>query len=327
MAGDAFTAGENMVGTGKVAKMNQKTRFRGTGAEVSAMSGDDGPHPGQEAFISATGSGFTINKVYRRNNADTAWQEMADVSNGRAFDANLFVGLDLNRFQGPVDHATLVGAFANQWDYWNFIAPTLTDNFPWVSFVFGGGIVSISGGQTSKIGLTAGANGDRVIICHNNVDNYRRQSLIVMEWIADLSTISNNMEMRVGFTDGALSNATAWPQGGNYACWEIDSVVNSSNNVFIESNDGTRSHFDTGYLPASTNRSRWRLELDDSVEGSANEIRLYRNDGLIGTKTTNLPATATDMQPFVYVERVSVAARQIQIFVMRIRTKTMLITA
>lgn len=92
MAGDAFLSGENMVSATKVQKMNQKTRFRGTGAEVSAMSGNDGPFAGQEVFISSTGSGFTVDKLYQRNNANSAWQEKFDVATGKAPDSSLLNG-------------------------------------------------------------------------------------------------------------------------------------------------------------------------------------------------------------------------------------------
>ena len=43
--------------------------FVGTGAEISAIT----TYPGQEAFCTSTGSGFTVDTYYIRNAANTAW--------------------------------------------------------------------------------------------------------------------------------------------------------------------------------------------------------------------------------------------------------------
>jgi len=320
MAGDAFIAGENMVGTGKVQKMNQKTRFRGTGAEVSAMSGDDGPHPGQEVFISSTGSGFTVDKVYRRNNADTAWQEMADVSNGRAFDSNLFGGLGVRRYAGALEGGL-------NYRHWDMDSEVITDQPPWILSKTASMSIVGSFGNEPKWRFLASVDTHRGYITHNDKDNYRRQRSTIMEVLLQNSTLGN-WEMRCGFTDGALGTAgNAWPQGTNYACLEYDKVARGDDLIYLESSDGTRSHLTSGYTNVSNAKNVYRLELEDNVEGSANEFRLYRNGTLLATKTTNLPATATPMQPFVYAEKVNTTTVQVDVFSMTIMWKSLLISA
>jgi len=52
------------------ARMNQKTAFIGTGAEINAISTT---YPGQSAYCTSTGSGFTAGEEYKRNVANDAW--------------------------------------------------------------------------------------------------------------------------------------------------------------------------------------------------------------------------------------------------------------
>lgn len=66
------------------ARMNQKGEFVGTGAEIAGISP---AYPGQQAFCSATGSGFTVDTLYQRNAANTAWNAVGALSG--AVNANL----------------------------------------------------------------------------------------------------------------------------------------------------------------------------------------------------------------------------------------------
>ncbi|MBI2127195.1 MAG: hypothetical protein HYU02_07805, partial [Thaumarchaeota archaeon] len=56
-----FTLGESMGGQTKVDKWNEKTIFRGTGAEIAAASTNV-----KVMICTSTGSGYTANHVYFR---------------------------------------------------------------------------------------------------------------------------------------------------------------------------------------------------------------------------------------------------------------------
>ena len=53
-------------------RLNQKTRFVGTGSQINALTTT---YPGQEAFCTSTGSGFTVDTLYIRNSANTTWNQ------------------------------------------------------------------------------------------------------------------------------------------------------------------------------------------------------------------------------------------------------------
>lgn len=52
-------------------RWNQKSLFVGTGAQINGLGTT---YSGQMAFCTSTGSGFTADTFYRRNNANTAWK-------------------------------------------------------------------------------------------------------------------------------------------------------------------------------------------------------------------------------------------------------------
>src|SRR5689334_16478508 len=76
--------------TGEVAtrsKLVQKTIFVGTGAEINALTTSTATFesqtlfPGQLAFCTSSGSGFTANHLYMRNAANSAWLEIMTSTN------------------------------------------------------------------------------------------------------------------------------------------------------------------------------------------------------------------------------------------------------
>lgn len=54
----------------ETSRLNQKTRFVGTGAQINALSTT---YAGQSAYCTSTGSGFTVDVLYVRNAANSAW--------------------------------------------------------------------------------------------------------------------------------------------------------------------------------------------------------------------------------------------------------------
>jgi len=312
MVGDAFTAGENMVGTGKVQKMNQKTRFRGTGAEVSAMSGNDGPFAGQEAFISSTGSGFTVDKIYRRNNANSAWQEIMDVSNGRAPDATLLEGISAQ--------FVAVGRTKYPGLRFDMIHDVVADDVVatpyklWHARITSTGAVTMVNGLGSIMRLqTGGTNGSECAVGFNAVDTFRPDMNPKMEVIIDLNLQTDDFELRFGFTDGTINN---WIGDSlNFACMEVDTVLGVDNSINIETRDGsTRSRTDTGQNFDDATIRKFRLDLNDTTN-----VELFLNGTSIGTKTTNLPSPAINLQPFFWLELVGGGSnRTFQIHAVRI---------
>ena len=69
-AGLEFDAGDQPEAT----RLNQKCNFSGTGAQIAAIGTT---YKGMLAFCESTGSGFTVNHVYQRNAANTAWIDYA----------------------------------------------------------------------------------------------------------------------------------------------------------------------------------------------------------------------------------------------------------
>lgn len=51
-------------------RLNQKTTFVGTGGQINGLSIT---YPGQRAYCTASGSGFTVDIEYMRNASNTAW--------------------------------------------------------------------------------------------------------------------------------------------------------------------------------------------------------------------------------------------------------------
>jgi len=58
-------------------RLNQKTTFVGTGAQINALSTT---YAGQQAFCTSSGSGFTADTMYVRDSADSAWNEIYAVT-------------------------------------------------------------------------------------------------------------------------------------------------------------------------------------------------------------------------------------------------------
>jgi len=57
------------------ARLNQKTWFVGTGSQINTLAAT---YSGQLAYCTVTGSGFTLDRLYERNNANTLWVEIKD---------------------------------------------------------------------------------------------------------------------------------------------------------------------------------------------------------------------------------------------------------
>ena len=52
------------------ARLNQKTTFIGTGDQINGLATT---YPGQKAYCTSTGSGFTVDTLYVRNAANSSW--------------------------------------------------------------------------------------------------------------------------------------------------------------------------------------------------------------------------------------------------------------
>ena len=66
------------------ARLNQKTVFVGTGAQIAAIT----TYAGQLAFCTSTGSGFTIESLYQRNSANSAWVEFITPNSTESAETN-----------------------------------------------------------------------------------------------------------------------------------------------------------------------------------------------------------------------------------------------
>src|SRR6185312_9039256 len=62
---------------GGAARWNQKQLFVGTGAQINGLGTT---YPGQMVYCTSTGNGFTIDVMYRRNAANSAWKVMGAIT-------------------------------------------------------------------------------------------------------------------------------------------------------------------------------------------------------------------------------------------------------
>ena len=82
------------------ARLNQKTVFVGTGAQISGLSTT---YAGQHAYCTSTGSGFTLDVLYLRNAANTTWltlsfQETAETNTTPITDGADFTAIAGTRY-------------------------------------------------------------------------------------------------------------------------------------------------------------------------------------------------------------------------------------
>ena len=56
------------------ARLNQKTNFVGTGAQIAAIGTT---YAGMVAYCTSSGSGFTADTLYVRDAADSAWNDVS----------------------------------------------------------------------------------------------------------------------------------------------------------------------------------------------------------------------------------------------------------
>ena len=98
------------------ARGNQKEVFVGTGAQINALSTT---YVGQPAYCTSTGSGFTIDVLYERNAANSAWNAVTTYTTVRTETA------EANTTQ-VTDNADFTTSGGNQYDryYAFFTLPT-----------------------------------------------------------------------------------------------------------------------------------------------------------------------------------------------------------
>jgi len=97
------------------AKMNRKTVFVGTGTQINSIIN---PYSGQYALCTVTGSGFTADRIYIRNNANTSWVLKRELGGG----------IEESSEVGTTPTSTNSGSFlTNRRKYDFFTLPTTED--------------------------------------------------------------------------------------------------------------------------------------------------------------------------------------------------------
>lgn len=148
-AEDAFTS----------TRGNQKTNFIGTGAQINALSTT---YAGQTAYCTSTGNGFTIDKWYTRDAANTTWIEGVNTGSDIDMDAgiiyqNLFTKkFDYDANANGVNPFTLVN-----------VTGTGTDN---------GIIDGINDGRQLQAGATSS---DWSTLTLNNIRNFDPANCVI----------------------------------------------------------------------------------------------------------------------------------------------------
>jgi len=74
------------------ARMNQKTTFVGTGAEINAISPT---YAGQHAYCTSSGNGFVAGEEYKRDSANGAWKSASAVTGEIKFGGWLLASIPL----------------------------------------------------------------------------------------------------------------------------------------------------------------------------------------------------------------------------------------
>jgi len=259
---------------GSSSKMNKVTIISGTGSYLAGLTKSNHTI----LVCTSTGSGFTLDHVYLCTNDGLSVIDISDVNEHTHVSSGtggFFTGV----LAGNVDVFD-TGTYFTLEPYkakWN----TFTDNSATISDDNDG----TTGEPSIKIdsGATNGSTGS---INQRGLEmNVAQDSFFkTMQRFGTASSLAE----KVGF---GMESLNAVNNNRRKYGYEICTTVN--NNFFITSADGTtRSSSDSG-IAFNTSRTSYRVEHYPATP----KIDMYINEGIVFTKTTNVPTTYLSDEP------------------------------
>ena len=249
-------------------RMNMGSTQKMTGTEIAAVVSAD-VEPGVLIYCTETGSGFTANNLYQRNEDNTAY-DIVGLKGHTHVDAE--TGGDIVEIEEANIARSLV--FDKRWsrasDYWPLIVSsgTVTEDSTF-------GFVKLSSGTTSGGSATISGGGARTMWF---------QQPSTFECVMRVSS-STNFQVKVGVRAEDINGGNLTPRK-----YGIEGCSTSGTNWLIFSSDGTtRSTLSTSAPVATGQADIYRLEHTPGTS-----IDFYKNGTLVASKTTNVPSHRRD---------------------------------
>lgn len=246
-------------------RMNMGSTQKMTGPEIGAIVSAD-MEPGVLIYCTETGSGYTANNLYQRNEDNTAFDQVGlkphshidAESGGSLADANI-ANIE------TVYSNDKRWARANAW--WQTITSTGT-----IADVPAGGYIALNTGTTSGGSATiSDGGGNRPIFS---------QQLAFMAIVS--TTLTTNFTVKLGVAAEDINAGNLTP-----AKFGIEGCSTSGANWLVFSSDGTTR----STLATSAPVSAFRKYVLVCTPGTS--IEFYVDSVLTATKTTNVPSTGT----------------------------------
>lgn len=216
------------------ARMNEKTIFQGTGAAISGLATT---YAGMLAYCTSGGSGFSVDRAYVRNAANTAWILLGG---GESGDEVYPLDVTIGDYSSP---SLAVGS--SQTSDAGFIDGYLT-NSGWTQV---GTAITVDSGTTDKLdGTSVVANADHRV--YKSLGFTLSDSLWVSEFELNITALATNSQ---GFPVW-LSAGTGKPRDGatDGIGVMIQDPAGTNQILIIKSNGGTLATSTAMTLPLST---------------------------------------------------------------------------
>lgn len=294
------------------ARLNQKTIFVGTGAQINALATT---YAGQLAYCTSTGSGFTVERTYKRNSANSAWVDVHD-------------SFDISTYARLLAQAETRYADSDSSNYVGFKAPATiasdkiwtlpdsdgkknyhikTDGSAVLAFenMFAGkaynALVNADTTSHSGIGNETVANSNAGVGLSTDTSTnddcraYRAhigaapsQPFILYGYMTTSGDAAGSITLEWGTYNGtAVLNTTQ--DTVSFKC-----ISGSENFIARSANGTTQQTTDTGVAYATTTVYRFMIVSDGS------SVRFYLNGVLKATHSTNIPDSGTQY-PSMYI--------------------------
>lgn len=249
------------------ARFNRKVITHLTGAQIAALSPT---YPNQLVVCSATGSGFVLDQMYRRNTANTAWISGGEGAHDHSAQTDAAGGLFSN---------ILLGNLAKV--IWEPVTSPTVGQFNTEASV-GQANDTATGGVT----LTTGAvNGQWVHISRGGVGlSFASRQIFIIRLTNSANTF---LTSRLGvYAERVDATGTATPakyglevcdSAGTARTWDVFSADGTARSVLGSSADVT-----------AASATAYKLDYTPGTN-----VRLYVNGFLNTTKSTNVPASGS----------------------------------
>lgn len=245
------------------ARFNRKVPSHLTGAQIAGLSPT---YPNQLVVCTSTGSGFTVDTMYRRNTANTSW---------------IGGGGDMHKHDANTDAAG------------GLLSDILYANLAKVLWFPEGAAPSIGEFNSENSSVTPSYVHPSIVLSCGTLNGayaHLSRSGAGVSWASPVRflarlyvNIGSNMSVRFGVCAEHVNDATAGT-GAKMGFEACDSAGSAQNYVVFSSNGTTRSGTTTTTAVGQGQLHAWRLDYT-----VATDVKAYMDNGLLTTKTTNVP--------------------------------------